>query len=333
MSFGRFSRIPDRINVTLPTDDEGFLGRECPKPECEGYFKIKPGTGLSGKLPCHCPYCGHSEGHDHFATKEQVGYVKSVAHRRVTEAVREELKAMEFDIKPKGMFGIGISMKLKPGQPIPLRQYRERTLETVIVCNNCTLVYAVYGVFAFCPDCREHNSFQTLEKNVALVHKQITLAEEQADEELKRHLLEDALENCVSAFDGFGRETVKVHAALSVSPQQCNNLSFQNLVRSTERLRILFGIDLSQGIDWSDWQVAHIAFMRRHVLAHRAGVVDRQYIDETKDQALIVGRRVIVKAADVQKLAEILLQVAQSLVNQFARLAPSKPNADASSVS
>jgi Zn finger protein HypA/HybF involved in hydrogenase expression len=46
--------------VTLSTDEEGYVGRECPKTECEGCFKIRTGTGLKGKdLPCSCPYCGH----------------------------------------------------------------------------------------------------------------------------------------------------------------------------------------------------------------------------------------------------------------------------------
>jgi len=34
-----------RLKVTLPTDDEGMVGRECP--QCKQYFKIKPGTGLA----------------------------------------------------------------------------------------------------------------------------------------------------------------------------------------------------------------------------------------------------------------------------------------------
>ncbi len=32
----------------LGTDEDGYIGKECPEPECLGYFKITPGTGLTG---------------------------------------------------------------------------------------------------------------------------------------------------------------------------------------------------------------------------------------------------------------------------------------------
>ena len=150
------------------------------------------------------------------AAKDQIEFAKSVAKRQLVNALRHDVKKMEFDIKPsRGSFGIGISMKLKPGSPTPLKHYRERSLETHICCGNCTLDYAVYGVFAFCPDCGVHNSFQMLQKNIDLVRKQLSLAQAQTDDELKRHLIEDALENCVSLFDGFARESCRIRACRS----------------------------------------------------------------------------------------------------------------------
>ena len=144
--FQREMSLPTRINVPIPKDDQGYIGRECPISDCGGYFKIKPGTGLKGKdLPCHCAYCGHTAPHNQFATKAQVAFVRSVAHRKIVDALREEFKKLEFDSKPEGPFGIGISMKLKPGEPIPLRRYRERALETHVCCGKCTL--GVFGLW------------------------------------------------------------------------------------------------------------------------------------------------------------------------------------------
>lgn len=124
MSFNRRSLqgLGNQISVPIPKDDGGFMGRECPEKDCEGYFKIKPGTGLTGEdLPCHCPYCGHAGPMNQFWTKEQIEYAKSVALRRVSEAFVRDLKQLEFDHRPRGAFGIGISMKLKPGTPPPIR--------------------------------------------------------------------------------------------------------------------------------------------------------------------------------------------------------------------
>src|ERR1043166_167720 len=313
--------FPTRINGSIPTDEEGYIGRECRIGSCEGYFKIKPGTGLTGKdLPCHCPYCGHIGSPKEFFTKDQIEFAKSVAFRQMVGAFRAELKKMEFDIKPPpGSFGIGISMKLKPGAPIPLKRYRERTLETNVCCSNCTLDYAVYGVFAFCPDCGTHNSFQILEKNIALVRKQLSLAETQTDEDFKRHLIEGALENCVSSFDGFAREACRV-AARRTDSGQCVNLSFQNLRRAAKGLASFLKLDLTKSVSLAEWNAGHISFMRRHVLAHRGGVIDQQYLDETGETRNLLGRRVTVTPADVEHLAGTILKIGRWLLDNLSTL-------------
>ncbi len=47
-------RLGNRIAVPIPNDEDGYLGRECPK--CESYFKVTLGTGITtGNPPCHCP--------------------------------------------------------------------------------------------------------------------------------------------------------------------------------------------------------------------------------------------------------------------------------------
>ena len=201
-------RLGTRIPISIPADGNRLTGRECPEPDCEGYFKIELGTGLQGDgLSCHCPYCGHAAGHDQFWTKEQIEYATSVAMRRITDAVQKDLKKLEFDHKPEGAFGIGFSMKLKAGPLPPIHYYRERQLETEVICSNCTLRYSVYGVFAFCPDCGQHNSLQILRKSFEVVAKMLDMAKN-VEPPLAEKLVENALGACVSTFDGFGRDYV-----------------------------------------------------------------------------------------------------------------------------
>jgi len=258
------------MEVSIPKDDEGYIGRECPQPECEGYFKIKPGTGLRGEnLPCFCP-CGQ--------------------------------------------FSIGISMKVKHGAPLPIRYYREKALETRVTCDHCTLEYAVFGVFAYCPDCDVHNSLQILHKNLDLTRRQLNLADTLSDVDLRQHLIDDALENCVSAFDGFAREACRIRSAKSTDPAKCASLSFQHLPRGAARLQALFGIDLSASVPLTHWSAAHVGFMRRHVLAHKAGVVDQQYLDETGEPPSLLGRRLRITSDDVRRLADIVMSVGRQLI-------------------
>lgn len=214
------------MSISIPPDNKGYIGRECP--ECEHYFKITPGSGLKGEnLPCHCPYCGHRAGQDQFFTQAQIEYAQSVAINKITGSFIKDLKSLKFNHRPKGRFGIGFSMKVN-GRPEPIRHYSELQLEEEIACDNCTLRYTVYGSFAFCPDCGRHNSVQILKKNLMLAEKQIALAYE-VEPDMATHLISDALENGVSAFDGFGRESCKVHAAKATDPRKAEKISFQNL--------------------------------------------------------------------------------------------------------
>jgi hypothetical protein len=310
---GRFDNVnsfPKSVSIKISNDEHGYLGRECPNKDCEGYFKIRPSTSKrAAGTNLHCAYCGHSAQMDHFWTKAQIAFAKSMAFRMFTEAVHKDLKSFEFEHKPKGMLGIGISLKVNPSLPAPIRHYREEALETAVTCESCGLDYAVFGVFAFCPDCASHNSLVILKGNIELIEKQLELAKSLSDKALSSHLIEDALENCVSSFDGFAREVAKLNASKASDPEKTKIMSFQNLERASRSLSALFGIDLKSGISAADWRSAQIAFMKRHLIAHKSGVVDQQYLNETGDPAELLGRRLQVSASDVQSLSKEILNL------------------------
>ena len=313
--FRHVEQMGNQINVPIPKDDNGLLGRECPKADCLGYFKVKPGTGLTGVgLLCHCPYCGQTADPNSFWTKEQIQYAKSVALRQFADAVRKDLKQFEFEYPASGAFGIGLSMKLQPGPLPPLRHYREQKLETDVVCDACTLHYAVFGLFAYCPDCGVHNSLQVLLRNLALVAKQLELATSVESADLATHLVEDALENCVSAFDGFARETCRVRAGHSQDAARAANLSFQNLGNAAKIVQALFGVDISRAVDAAAWDRTNRAFSKRHLLAHRSGVIDDKYASSSGDASAVVGRRISIQPAEVTDVAETVAALGRALV-------------------
>lgn len=313
-------RLGSSISIEIPRDENRFTGRECPQPDCARYFKVEFGTGLTGDgLPCHCPYCGHTAGHDRFWTKEQIEYAKSVAMRRITDAIHRDLKGLEFDQKPKGAFGLGFSLKVKRGRRPPVHYYREPRLETEVVCPVCTLRYSVYGVFAFCPDCGQHNSIQILRKSLEVVGKMLEMAmrEESA---LAERLIDNSLEDCVSAFDGFGRELCRIHASKARDCTQAERVSFQNLAGASKRFVDLFGIDLSTQVEPEEWQAAVVAFQKRHLIAHRMGVVDQNYVDKTGDSLAVVGRKIVVDADEVKRLLRTLNTLAAHTAERLQAL-------------
>lgn len=291
------------MSVPIKPDDEGYVGRECPVKECLGYFKLTPGTGLPGPAPCHCPYCGHRGESNTFFTPEQIEYAKSVAFRQITDAFYQDMKSMEFNHKPRGAFGIGISMKVSRSAPKPLHYYREKQLETEVVCDGCTLRYAIYGVFGWCPDCGAHNSLQILHKNLELASKELALAES-VDKDLAEHLIGDALENIVSAFDGFGRE---------VCARQSTDIRFQNLPGARKNVQSAFGFDFADALASDEWDVACRVFQKRHVLSHKMGVVDDDYLKKANDPQAVVGRKVKVSREEVIAATRIVKTLGKRL--------------------
>ena len=217
---------------------------------------------------------------------------------QIMEAVRHDLTVLEFDHKPQGGFGIGVSMKLQPGVPVPVHWYRENDLETEIVCDQCTLRYAIYGVFGWCPDCGVHNSFQILSKNLDLTKKKLKLAES-LDGELAATVIADALAGVVSAFDGFGREVCADSKA-----------SFQNPEGGRKRVLEQLGFDLADAVTVEEWRSCCGSFQKRHLLAHRMGVVDEEYIKKSGDSSAVVGRKITLDASEIVVLIDIVERVA-----------------------
>lgn len=150
------------IHVGIPTDENGFIGRECP--ECKRYFKVKPGTGLPTNH-CHCPYCEYEGDAGTFWTPAQIEYAKSIALNKIRNDIikpqldrfTESLKELERKTR-NGFIQFKITTEYKPIN-LPIKYYNELDLETTVKCNHCGLEFAVYGVFARCPDCNNINAF------------------------------------------------------------------------------------------------------------------------------------------------------------------------------
>ena len=268
-------------------------------------------------MPCHCPYCGWMDDMSQFTTLAQIKYAKSVAINQVMGALQSSFQEWGRELERSTRNSL-IRMKVDfTSSPRQIQYYREKQLETHITCEMCTLEYAIYGVFAFCPDCGAHNSLQILVKNLELVQREITFANTLDDKELSIHLIEDALENAVSAFDGFGRATSLAFSNKSTDENQAKDLSFQNIFSARKRIVTLFGIDFASTITETEWEVIIRCFQKRHLLAHKMGVIDEEYIAKAKDEKAILGRKVLVVQDDVIELLRLLKIIGENLYEKL----------------
>ena|SRR5438552_444975 len=140
---------------------------------------------------------------------------------------------------------------------------------------------------------------------------------------LAEKLIENALEDCVSAFDGFGRELCRLHANRARNPARVEKMSFQNLEGAKTTFLDLFGMDLSADIVAEEWRAAVSGFQKRHLVTHKLGVVDQEYITKTGDARAVVGRKIGLDADEVRGLARIIRKLAPRLSDNLQKLGTS----------
>jgi hypothetical protein len=290
--------------VKLEPDAEGYTGRECPT--CKKYFKVKDGTGLPGSPPCHCPYCNHVDSPKEFFTEDQIEYAQSVAVHKFSSALLASLKKVERRPDSRAFISIGITVK---GSPTPIIHYSERELEERVTCSACTLQYTIYGAFGFCPDCGVHNSLQIANANLDLVVRTLDLAKT-APADVATKLVENALEDAVSCFDGFGRE----HC--SALPYK---ISFQNIEGARDKLLKESAPDIAAGLDLARWRFVCAQFQKRHLLAHKMGIIDAEFIARTGASPSLRGRKISISEQDVRTLVDDLRQIANTLYRGIPR--------------
>lgn len=286
------------LSISIPPDNEGYTGRECP--ECKKYFKIKFGTGIDGDVPCHCPYCNHTGSHDEFWTTAQIEYAESVAIQKISGDFLKSLKKLERKPNRNDFISIGITVK---GNPTPITYYSEKELEEKVTCSNCTLEYTIYGTFGYCPDCGIHNSQQILFANFDTITKMLELAKN-ADSDIAQRMIENCLEDAVSSFDGYGRECTSKAGKV---------ISFQNISGAKKNIQNSFGIDISSSLIPDDWQFVTNQFQKRHLLSHKMGIIDDEYIKKTNSNPATIGRKVKVDSDDVVKLINALKSISNHI--------------------
>jgi hypothetical protein len=286
-----------KIEIKFPTNEHGLTGRECPF--CGGYFKVKFGTGLR-TFECICPYCGQKEQHDKFLTKAQNEYVKSVVARDV---LGPELKKLEQSLRDLERSTRGGFLQIKmttSGFDFPLKCYKERDLETHITCDSCGLEFAIYGVFANCPDCERLNALTILGKSIEVAGKKIRFLDslDPSDSELKEAVLADALSGGVSSFDGFGK-ALRARYPEVFSEQQRN--LFQNLSLLSSCLERSIGRSLPALIGDKEFRFLVRWFQVRHIYEHNMGVVDEDFVKKVEDSYHLKGKKYPLAKQEIEK--------------------------------
>ncbi len=320
---------PRRISVSVPLDDKGYYDRVCPEAKCGGQFKVLL-DDWKDKVPdarAFCPFCRHEAPADDWNTAEQQRYFQSVAEAEMGRLLNDVLGRAARRTRPKriggGLFDITMSLSYKPGRiPPVLPAPASQEFEQEFTCESCGCRYASLGASFFCPACGHNSAVSCFDNTVKTVRKTVsalpalreTLQEStNADtaRDAVRQLLEDQFPRMVGAFERLSEVLFAKLRNVSQLPQKGN--VFQRVDDASLLWQQVSGKGYGEFLDTAELRRLKVLFQRRHVLAHRQGIVDQVYIDKSGDRSYAVGQRLVVRQGDVLELVDLLEKLAGGL--------------------
>lgn len=281
-------------NISFPTDD-GFWGRECKA--CEKYFKIHI-ESLTDKL--YCPYCGNQFNNEELYTPEQNKAIEQIAGDIAKAYIEEEFDKMFRNISRKSKF-----WKYKPGRKTKVREiskHVEKDVDSKIKCTNCESSFHVFGIFGYCPICRDENLL-LYEENFKIIQKEI-LESKNPNRQL-RHAYNDL----VTAFENFARQYALKYNLPS-------NTNFQNL-KNTRKVFKKIGIDIFHKISETEKLTIRRCFSKRHA-QHQGGIVTEQYIKEIPEDDKLLNEKVTLSNEELEEGVRVLRKMVDQILARTA---------------
>src|SRR5574341_130020 len=321
-----------QMSVSLPLDEDGMLGRECPSDACSpGYFKVRPGTGVThGQTIVYCPYCRREADPSDFHTGEQIRFAQDLAKRQALRSVDRMVRdafGLGSSSKKRLVNGlVSVDVEYKPGQRPPVRQPAEEELRRDIRCPHCGLEHAVFGLATWCSDCGWDVFLEHIEAEFSVLRKVVDEGPWRKDRlgnRVAARDLENALEDIVSIFEAVLKIITRRHLhSVGKSPEVIEDLlcvtvrnTYQNVPSAQTTYQESVGKDLFAAI--SEEQKSELAaiFEKRHPITHNLGVVDRRYLNRARSGEL-EGREVRVSVSEVRTAIDIALNVLGSAYQQ-----------------
>jgi len=308
-----------RVPISLPIDDEGYFDRQCPSEGCAANFKVlfEDWRDKVSDERVFCPICRFEATADSWNTPEQVEYITAVARNHVQGIINNAMKedARRFNSTQKPGF-ISLSLSVTPGRPeIEIPVSVADVMRQTFTCEACGCRYASVGLAYFCPSCGHNSVLVTFEKTLDTVRQVMgktsdmmrvleTVVDKDTARDSVRNILEDSLLRLVGAFQYFADHLFNQKPGTASIKQRKN--VFQNLTESSALWKTLTGKGYEDLLSTADFADLERLFQKRHLIAHRNGIVDQEYITKASDTSYTVGQRLVILEANVLRLADIL---------------------------
>lgn len=297
----------DVFKVSIPLDEHGYLGRQCPS--CEQIFRVKQEDydAAPDDLLLWCTYCGHRAPHGEFVTQQQKDRMMQVARDAGLQLVDNTIGKAFRDMarRSAGNKFVRVEYRSKPFYPKPLPGIHEEALIRERSCPTCQVRYAVFGDHRFCPfsgpltaaDVAADALAAETAKLDALGSIPAEAAPALREQGVFDRIYVDTLGGVVGMVETLAKDvfTAQVPDAAQLLASKGN--VFQRLDDLADLFTTHLGVDL-RNTDGLRWDELKRLWAARHVHTHNGGVVDDRYLRAVPLSPLQAGQRVIVTEAD-----------------------------------
>jgi len=312
-----------RMNI-LP-DEEGYLDKECPNAECLSKFKVNADDweNLFLNDAVHCPFCGYSDTYDRWYTTEQMEQAKTQAMEDIEAQLGQALQkdAKDFNrTAPKGIFSMSMEYTGKTyAVNLPAKALKE--MQQKIICEKCGARYAVIGSAFYCPCCGNNSARLTFNNAIEKVKSKINnldfirgaIAERDRDEAERIHtsLLESSVSDLVIAIQ---RLCECIYVQLPNAKTLKRNV-FQRLDDGNILWKEICGDGYEDWLSGDEYSLLKKCFQQRHILQHKGGIVDVDYVNNSGDTTYAIGQKLIIKEKDVLQYTDIVKKLGKPIIN------------------
>jgi len=280
--------------ISIPTDN-GFLGRQCKM--CDKYFKIEADQ-IKDNL--YCPYCGELQEWNDMLTKEQESEIDNIAFQVGKRYIEDELDRAFGKMARGNKF-----ITFKPGKKTPIKKIQhhlEKEVDSQIECPSCNTKFQVYGIFGYCPGCREDNIL-IYEANL-----QIIINEVESSSNPNREL-RHAYSDLVTTFELYCKKVSKNY--------DLGSANFQNLSNTKDFFRKL-NTDIYEGIEYSEKVTIKRIFEKRHAFGHGAGEITGSYIKNVPEDSKLIGQIAVLSQAEFLSGVSIIKKIIKNIRDKYS---------------